>query len=257
MAVGALTDKVAVITGATGGIGAAIARRFAEEGAKLVLAGRNQARAAQLLEALRSSGATADFAIGDVRSEEFFDGLGESVRRRHGRIDILVLNAGAITFAPTCEITPEQFDEMLDVNVRAPWLGVRALHRVLADKASIVITGSVSASTHFPGETVYCMSKAALTPLVHGLAVELGGRGIRVNALCPGVIGGAGMSQDAIDASADPRSEVATNIANTPLRRLGTLEEVADAALYLASDRSAFITGTSLVLDGGLTVPRV
>lgn len=159
MAIGVLTDKVAVITGATGGIGAAIARRFAEESAKLVLAGRNQARAAQLLETLRSAGATADFAIGDVRSEQFFDGLGETVRRRHGRIDTLVLNAGAITFAPTCEITAEQFDEMMDVNVRAPWLSVRALHQVLADNASIVITSSVSASTHFPGETVYCMSE--------------------------------------------------------------------------------------------------
>jgi NAD(P)-dependent dehydrogenase (short-subunit alcohol dehydrogenase family) len=125
------------------------------------------------------------------------------------------------------------------------------------DNAAIVVTSSVSAFTHFPGETVYCMSKAALTPLVQGLAVELGARGISVNALCPGVIGEAGMSQDAIDASADPRSELAANVANTPLRRLGTLEDVADATLYLASDRAAFITGTMMVLDGGLTVPRI
>lgn len=257
MAVGKLRDKVTVITGATGGIGSAIARRFADEGAKLILAGRSQMRAATLLESLRANGATANFVIGDVRSEEFVDALRETVCREYGRIDILVLNAGAITFAPTWEITPTQFDEMMNVNVRAPWLCVRALHRLLSDNASIVVTGSVSATTHFPGETVYCMSKAALTPLVNGLAVELGERGIRVNALCPGVIGEAGMSQDAIDASSDPRQAVAANIANTPLRRLGSPDEVADAALYLASDRSAFITGTSLVLDGGLTVSRV
>jgi NAD(P)-dependent dehydrogenase (short-subunit alcohol dehydrogenase family) len=146
---------------------------------------------------------------------------------------------------------------MMDVNVRAPWLCVRALNSVLADRASIVATSSVSASTHFPGETVYCMSKAALTPFAHGLAVELGERGIRVNALCRGVIGGEGMSQDAINASSDPHTELAANIANTPLRRLGSLEEIADATVFLASDRSAFITGTNLVIDGGLTIPRI
>jgi NAD(P)-dependent dehydrogenase (short-subunit alcohol dehydrogenase family) len=257
MAVGSIAEKVAVITGATGGIGSAIAQRFAAEGAKLVLAGRNQSRAAALLESLRSAGATVDFVIGDIRSDACIEGLLQTVRCRYDHIDVLVLNAGAITFAPTCDITPDQFDEMMDVNVRAPWMCVRRFHELLADTASIVVTNSVSAFTHFPGETVYCMSKAALTPLVQGLAVELGHRGIRVNALCPGVIGEAGMSQNAIDASPDPHVELAANLANTPLRRLGTLEEVADAALYLASDRSAFITGTSLVLDGGLTVPRV
>jgi len=257
VAVKELAGRVAVITGATGGIGAAIARRFAEEGAKLVLAGRNQKRAATLMESLRTDGAAVDFVIGDIRSNAFIEGLSETVRRTHGHVDALVLNAGAITFALACDITPDQFDEMMDVNVRAPWLCVRALYSLLADRASIVVTSSVSASTHFPGETVYCMSKAALTPFVHGLAVELGERGIRVNALCPGVIGGEGMSQDAINASSDPRTELAANIANTPLRRLGSLEDIADATVFLASDRSAFITGTNLVIDGGLTIPRI
>lgn len=257
MALGAMDGKVAVITGATGGIGAAIARRFAHEGASLILVGRNQSRAAAVMEELLAVTAGVDVVICDIRSDVAVDALADRVRRRYGRIDTLVLNAGAITFAPTCDVTTDQYDEMMDVNVRAPWMCVRAMQSMLADGAAILFTSSVSATTHFPGETVYCMSKAALTPLVQGLSVELGARGIRVNAICPGVIGGAGMSQDAIDASENPAAELTANIANTPLARLGTLDEIAYAAAFLTSDRSSFITGTSLVIDGGLTVPRI
>jgi NAD(P)-dependent dehydrogenase (short-subunit alcohol dehydrogenase family) len=257
MAVGELAGKVAVITGATGGIGAAIARRFAREGTSLVLAGRSRDRADALAAELRAADATVDVVIGDIRTDACVDALTDLVSREYGRIDVLVLNAGAITFAPTCDITPEQYDEMMAVNVRAPWMCVRGMHSLLADGASIVVTSSVSATTHFPGETVYCMSKAALTPLVQGLAIELGQRGIRVNALCPGVIGEAGMSQDAMNSSADPAAEATANAVYTPLARLGALAEIADATVFLASDQSSFITGTSLVIDGGLTIPRI
>ncbi len=252
-----LSGKVAVVTGATAGIGRAVATRFGAEGATLLLCGRNRERADALLADLRESGVTADFLLGDIRSEDFVAELAEAVRERHGRIDSLVLNAGVISVGKLWEITPEQYDDMMDINVRAPWLCIRQMHHLLADKATVIATGSVSSFSIFPGEGVYCMTKAAIIQMVRTLALELADRRIRVNALCPGVIGGAGMSQDSFDATGDPAAEEAAASAITPLARVGTLAEVADGAVFLASDESSFMTGTSLLLDGGITIPRV
>lgn len=252
-----LNGKIAVITGATAGIGQAIASRFAAEGATLLLCGRNRERADSVLAELRASGANADFLLGDIRSEDFVAELGETVRARYGRIDSLVLNAGVISVGKLWETTPEQYDEMMEVNVRAPWLCVRQLHTLLADHATVIATGSVSSFSIFPGEGVYCMTKAAIIQMVRTLALELADRKIRVNALCPGVIGGGGMSQDSFDATDDPDGEADAAAAITPLGRVGTLQEVADGALFLASNESTFMTGTSLLLDGGIIIPRV
>src|ERR1700682_1892576 len=252
-----LAGKVAVITGATGGIGQAIARCFAAEGAELILAGRARERAQPLLAELRASGASAQFVLGDLRAYGVIEEIADTVRARHGRIDSLVLNAGVISLGRTCDITPPQFDEMMAVNVRAPWMCVRGLHDLLADQATVIATGSVSSFAIFAGESVYCMTKAAAIQMVRALALEFADRQIRVNALCPGVVGGGGMSQQIIDASADPAAELAHSNAATPLGRAGTLEEIAAGALFLASDESSFMTGSSLVLDGGIIIPRV
>ncbi|MGV9864070.1 SDR family NAD(P)-dependent oxidoreductase [Rhodococcus koreensis] len=254
---GSLVGKVAVITGATGGIGRAIAQRFGAEGASLLLAGRRRESAESLLAELSDAGVKADFVLGDICADGFIDELAESARSRYGRVDSLVLNAGTISWGRLCEITPDQYDEMMNVNVRAPWMCVRRMHSLLTDDASVIATGSVSSFAIFPGEGVYCMTKAAIIQMVRTLALELADRRIRVNALCPGVIGGKGMSQNAFDTSDDPESELASVIAATPLRRVGRLDEVAAGALFLASDESSFMTGNNLILDGGIIIPRV
>jgi NAD(P)-dependent dehydrogenase (short-subunit alcohol dehydrogenase family) len=251
-----LSGKVAVITGATGGIGQALARRFAAEGASLLLTGRNAQACRRLTEELRASGTVCHSSVGDLCDMSYIDGLADLVREEFGRVDVLMLNAGAISFAPTCEMTPAEFDEMMAINVRAPWLCVRALHTLLADGASIVATASVSSHVVFPGEGGYCMSKAAVIQLVRSLAVELAPR-VRVNALCPGIVGEAGMSFDSAMKSSSPQSELERNDSLTPLGRAAALEEIASAALYLASSDSSFITGQSLTVDGGVTIPRV
>lgn len=251
-----LNGKVAVITGATGGIGEALARRFAAEGASLLLTGRNTQACERLTEELRGHGAVCHAAVGDLRDESYIDGIADLARAEFGHIDVLMLNAGAISFAPTCEMTTADFDEMMAINIRAPWLCVRALNALLADGASIVATASVSAHVVFPGEAGYCMSKAAVIQLVRSLAVELAPR-VRVNALCPGIVGEAGMSFDSAMKSDSPQSELEHNDSLTPLGRAATLDEIASAALYLASNDSSFITGQSLTVDGGVTIPRV
>lgn len=252
-----LTGKIALITGATGGIGSAIAHRFANEGAKVVLTGRNADQGARLVRALQAHGGEADFVAADLRNDGDIESLGHYVRHRHGRVDSLVLNAGVITFGPTCDITPAEFDEMMAVNVRAPWMCARTFAPLLSDGAAVIITASVSSFTHFSGEGVYCMTKAALIPMAHALALEWAARGIRVNALCPGVVADAGMSHDAVVANADPAAEADRNNALTPLHRPAALDEIATGALYLASSDSSCMTGQHLILDGGLTVPRV
>lgn len=254
---GALEGKVAVVTGATGGIGAAIARRFGAEGASLVLGGRRREAADTLLAELEAAGVQADFVLGDLRSPEFIDELADRAVERYGRIDSLVLNAGVISWGATWDITEAQYDEMMDVNVKAPWRCIRRMHPVLADGATVIVLGSVSSFAIFPGEGVYCMTKAAVIQMVRSVALELADRRIRVNALCPGVIGGGGMSQDAFDSSADPESEVAGVMASTPLGRVGQLDEIAAGATFLASSESSFMTGNNLILDGGIIIPRV
>lgn len=251
------TGAVVVITGATGGIGRALAHRFAAEGATLVLTGRDTTAGDALAAELRRGGRSAEFLTADLRDDDHVRRLAEDVRHLHGRIDSLILNAGAITFGSTCEMDVADFDEMMAVNVRAPWLCVRALHNLLTDGATIVVTASVSSYVLFPGEGVYCMSKAALIPLVHVLALELAPRGIRVNALSPGIVGEAGISHQALTISSDPVAEQRRNDGMTPLGRTATMTEIADGAVFLAGRHSSFMTGQNLVLDGGLTIPRV
>lgn len=254
---GQLEGRTALITGATNGIGRAIAQRFAAEGAKLLLTGRNAERAQSLLDELQAAGTEAHFVLGDLRDEGFIDEIADAAVAHFGQLDIMALNAGVITYAPLAETTPDQYDEMMNVNVRAPWLCIRRMQALLADHASLMVTGSVSSFVVFPGEGVYCMTKAAVIQMVRTLALELADRKIRVNALCPGVIGGGGMTQESFDASADPAEEEAASAAMAPLGRVGTLSEIASGALFLASSESSFMTGNSLILDGGVTIPRV
>lgn len=249
-----LESKLALITGATRGIGRGIARKFAAEGARLILNGRDEQAGRLLVEELSATGSTVDFVGGSVLDPQTLSRIAERVAESGNVLDVMVLNAGSLTTGSIWETSEEAFDTMMAVNVRAPWMFAKRLYTLMPEGASIVMTASVSSFRPYPTEGAYCVSKAATLQLVKVLASEFAPRKIRVNALCPGFVGGEGMSQDLIDASADPSSAHDAFVAGTLLGRAGSVEEMADGALYLASSQSSYVTGTSLVLDGGLLI---
>jgi NAD(P)-dependent dehydrogenase (short-subunit alcohol dehydrogenase family) len=247
---GKLKDKVAVITGGTTGIGFATAKLFIDEGAKVVLTGTNPDR----LEAARSElGELADVVASDASSEEAVKALYETVVNKHGKIDVLFLNAGIARFSPWELHSVEDFDKQFAINVRGPWLAIKHAIPVLNDGASIIATTSVANKMGMPGASAYSATKAALQQLVRSAAAELSARGIRVNAVSPGpietpIFSKTGMAAEEVEQmAAGIQSQVA-------LGRFGSSEEVATAALFLASSDSSFVQGQEVVVDGGLTI---
>ncbi|WP_144953371.1 SDR family NAD(P)-dependent oxidoreductase [Pseudomonas oryzihabitans] len=235
-----LSAKVAVVIGGHGGIGGAIAERFATEGATVYASSRRtQARdvergAGRLLErSLDASDVTALAA--------FFD----SVRREAGRVDVLVVNAGLSEFAPLEAISEEHFDRTFALNVRALLFATQAATAIMPAGGTIVLIGSIAAAIGTPGYGVYGASKAAVRSCARTWANELAPRNIRVNVVAPGPTDTAMMAAT----SAEVREQLNRLI---PLGRMARVEEVASAALFLASDQSSFITGAELPVDGGM-----
>ena len=235
-----LSAKVAVVIGGHGGIGGAIAERFATEGATVYASSRRtQARdvergAGRLLErSLDASDVTALAA--------FFD----SVRREAGRVDVLVVNAGLSEFAPLEAINEEHFDRTFALNVRALLFATQAATAIMPDGGAIVLIGSIAAAIGTKGYGVYGASKAAVRSFARTWAHELAPRNIRVNVVAPGPTDTAMMAAT----SAEVREQLNTLI---PLGRMARVEEVASAALFLASEQSSFITGAELPVDGGM-----
>lgn len=251
-----LENKVCVVTGATAGLGAAIARRFAAEGALLIIHGRDEERGQAIVEELADApGGQPQLVIGDITTEEGNEALVERARDLYGRIDVLVLNAGVFGgFGRFWKHDVAEFNWLVDVNVKAPWLGARAAVPVMTDGGSIIVNTSVCAFVMYPDETLYSMSKAAATGLVKGMANDLGERGIRVNAIAPGPTTG-GMARNFYDEYDDPQAQEKRFSDAMALGRLGDPAEIAASTLFLASDDSTFVTGHSLLVDGG-TVTR-
>ena len=246
-----LKGKVAVITGGTTGIGFASAKRFVEEGATVILTGRNP----KTLESARSElGDGAQIIPSDASSEQDIKSLFEQVVKEHGKIDVLFLNAGIALFAPWEQHSVEDFDRQFAINVRGPWLAIKHGISALNDGASVIATTSVANQTGiFQGASAYSATKAALVQLVRSAAAELSPRGIRVNAVSPGpietpILGKFGLPPEQMEQMAAKfQSQVA-------LGRFGKSEEVANVALFLASDESSFVQGQEIVVDGGLTL---
>ncbi|WP_288492565.1 SDR family oxidoreductase [uncultured Pseudomonas sp.] len=235
-----LSAKVAVVIGGHGGIGGAIAERFATEGATVYASSRRtQARdvergAGRLLErSLDASDVTALAA--------FFD----RVRREAGRVDVLVVNAGLSEFAPLETLTAEHFDRTFALNVRALLFATQAATAIMPAGGTIVLIGPIAAAIGTPGYGVYGASKAAVRSFARTWANELAPRNIRVNVVAPGPTDTAMMAAT----SAEVREQLNRLI---PLGRMARVEEVASAALFLASDQSSFITGAELPVDGGM-----
>jgi len=251
-----LQGKVAVVTGATSGFGEAIAWLFAAEGAVLVLGGRRSDAGEALVAELSSHlGSNVRFVAGDVGNERDAEALAACAREEHRRIDVLVLNAG-IGYpgtGPFWEVPPEEFDLVFRTNVRGAWLCARAAAPLLGRGASVIVMASMSSFVVYPGETVYSASKGAVLQLARGMAGDFAPRGVRVNALCPGICE-TPLTRWFIDQADDPIVTEAEFEAFAPLGRMGTAEEIARAALFLATEDSSYCTGSSLLIDGGATI---
>ncbi|MDB5311093.1 MAG: dehydrogenase, short-chain alcohol dehydrogenase like protein [Gemmataceae bacterium] len=245
---GRLEGRIALITGGNSGIGLATAERFVNEGAAVVITGRRQA---ELDEAVRHIGKNVTAVRGDVSNLADLDRLYEAVRREHGRIDFLVANAGVPTWAPLGSITEADFDATFNTNVRGLLFTVQKALPLIADGGSIVLNASVSGSKGREGVSVYSATKAAVRSFARCWAADLRARRIRVNAVSPGSIDTPIFGNGALPP--ERADEFKANVAATvPLGRMGTPDEVAKAAVFLASDDSSYVTGIELFVDGGL-----
>jgi NAD(P)-dependent dehydrogenase (short-subunit alcohol dehydrogenase family) len=238
---GKLHGKIAVITGGTEGIGLATATLFAEEGAYVFITGRRQK---ELDEAVKTIGSNVSGVQGDVTKPSDLDRLYETVARAKGRIDIVFANAGVGEFASLGDISEEHFDKLFNTNVKGVLFTVQKALPLLNDGASIILTGSVAGIKGTPAFSVYGATKAAIRNFVRGWTMELKDRRIRSNVLSPGPIDTPLVKRQS--------AEVIEQIVSTiPAGRIGTSDEVAKAALFLASDDSSFVTGIELFVDGG------
>jgi NAD(P)-dependent dehydrogenase (short-subunit alcohol dehydrogenase family) len=251
----ALQDKVALVTGASSGIGFATARLFARQGAKLVLAARRQAELNALVDRIVTAGGDAVALAGDVRDEAYAQALVELATQRYGGLDIAFNNAGTLgELAPMPELTREQWQHTLDGNLTCAFLGAR--HQVPAmvkrGGGSLIFTSSfVGHTVGFPGMAAYAAAKAGLIALAQVTAAEFGAQRIRANALLPG---GTDTPMAApLLATPEARAGLSSLFA---LKRIASPDEIAQAALFLASDASSFVTGTALLADGGVSINR-
>ena len=242
---GKLEGKVAVVTGGNSGIGLATAKRFVAEGAFVFITGRRQA---QLEAAVKDLGNNAFGVQGDVASLADLDRLYAAVKATKGRIDILFANAGVAEIAPLGAITEEHFDRTFDTNVKGLLFTVQKALPLITDGGSVILNASIVASTGNPALSVYSATKAAVRSFARTWIHDLKERRIRVNAIRPGPIDTPGMDGLAQGAGEQLKASL---IAGVPLGRLGVPDEIARAAVFLASDDSSFVTGTELFVDGG------
>jgi 3-oxoacyl-[acyl-carrier protein] reductase len=247
---GSLADRIAVVTGSTRGIGLATARALAEAGAQVVVTGLDAGRTEQVAKELSAEyGIPAGSAAFDVSDHDAVSAAFKRIASEYGRIDILVANAGALEDALLGMITPALVSKMLATNVGGTIATVQAAARVMMRKKSgaIVVLASIVGERGSAGQTAYAASKAAVATVARSAAKELGPRGIRVNAVAPGLI-------DTDMIAHLPKDLVASRIENTALRRLGTPDDVARVIRFLVSDEARFVTGQVLGVDGGLVL---
>ncbi|MER0244333.1 glucose 1-dehydrogenase [Streptomyces sp. HSW2009] len=245
-----LAGKVALITGATGGLGTATAELFAREGARLVLTDIAEGPLHDLAERIGARGAEVVVARLDVSSAREWDEVITLVRDQFAALDVLVNLAGIVDWPGIEDTREEDWDRVVDVNQKGTWLGMRAAMPLLraSGNASVVNTSSVLGLVGSGAAAAYQASKGAVRLLSKTAAVEYARQGVRVNSVHPGVIV-TPMIQELLDEQGDQQPD----IQRTPMRRAGRADEIAPAILFLACDDSSFVTGSELVVDGGLT----
>jgi NAD(P)-dependent dehydrogenase (short-subunit alcohol dehydrogenase family) len=240
-----LSNKVALITGGTSGIGLETAKLFRNEGAHVIVVGADQAG---VDAASRELGSNVLALRADLRKPGELDKVFDEIRRRFGRLDILFANAGIGLAAPLEAVTEKQIDEQFAINVKGAFFAVQKAVPLLTEGGSVVLTTSFLNAVGMPGLSILSATKAAVRSLARSLGAELAPRGIRVNAVSPGPIstpfhGKLGLSNDA----------AAGIEAQVPLHRFGEPDEVSKMVLFLASEDASFMTGSEVVVDGGLT----
>jgi NAD(P)-dependent dehydrogenase (short-subunit alcohol dehydrogenase family) len=245
---GALDGKVAVITGGSSGIGLATAKRFVEEGAYVFVTARRQA---QLDKAVALIGKDVTAIQGDITSLDGPDRIAATVRAAKGTVDIIVSSAGITEQGSIDSLTPEHFDKVFNLNGRAPVFLVQKLLPLMTGGGSIILVSSAMHLMGISGHTVYAATKAALRSYTRTWAAEFKDRGIRVNTLSPGVT-----DTPMLDSQASGLGERDTVVnmyrSMVPLGRLARAEEIANAAVFLGSDQSSYVTGSDLMADGGI-----
>lgn len=242
-----LNGKTAVITGGASGIGLATAQAFVDAGATVILFSRNRA---QLEDAQRALGERASIVQGDVTKLEDLDRLYQEAAARHGKIDVVVANAGVAKFAPVASADEAHFDQLSNVNFKGAYFTVTKALPHLNDGASVVLTSSIVNQTGLPETSVYAATKAAVRSLARTFAAELAPRGIRVNVVSPGpietpIFEKTGLSSEQLEGFAEGAAE------RVALGRFGKPHEIAAPILFLASDAASFVTGADLQADGG------
>ncbi len=254
-----LTGKNALVTGGTSGIGEAISRRFAAEGAAVLIAGRDSERAAAIISDIESAGGNASFLPVDVRDEQSVKSLADGASHQFEHLDILVNNAGIIDFGSVIDMDVAAWDNLMNTNVRGVFLVSKYLIPQMLDTGdgrggSVINLSSNLGRVGSAGVAAYCTSKGAVSQLTRSMALDHIKDGVRVNAICPGTTDTPLVRAQGVDRT--PEEEQAARERYNlryPVGRQATADEIAEAALYLASDRSAFMVGSELMIDGGYT----
>jgi NAD(P)-dependent dehydrogenase (short-subunit alcohol dehydrogenase family) len=249
---GKLGGKVVIVTGSTRGMGKGIAERFAEEGAAVVVNGRNEGRGNEVVAGIRDAGGRAVFVKSDVSELEGNQLLVNVAIEKFGGVDIIVPNAGMLGIGSVTELSVETWHETVDTNLSAVFYLIKLSIPEMQKRGGgvILVNGSIGAWKEFPNHPAYCASKAALVALVKQVALDYGPM-IRANILCPGQVD-TPLLWESTQAFPNPEEVVAQVVEkHLVMKRLGTPEDIAKAALFLASDDASWITGAALVVDGG------
>ncbi len=246
---GKLNGKIAVVTGGNSGIGLATAKRFVAEGAEHVyITGRRQE---ELTAAVKSIGKNVTGVQGDVANLADLDRLYETVKKAHGRVDIVFANAGGGTFLPLGQITEEQYDRTFNANVKGLVFTVQKALPLMPATGSIVLNASIVSIKGMAAFSVYSATKAAVRNFARGWVMDLKGKGIRINVVSPGPIETPGV--DGLAKSEEEKQQIKAHLASqVPLGRMGQPDEIAKAVVFLASEDASFINGIELFVDGGM-----
>ncbi len=247
-----LVDRVALITGATSGIGRATALLFAREGARLTLTGRNDERGRQVAEEIRAAGGRATYLHSDVCREADCRAAVEQTISEYGRLDVLFNNAGVFFANSALDCSEEEWDAQVDTSLKGAFLMSKfALpHMIRQGRGSIIHNSSGWGIVGGDRAVAYCAAKGGLVLMAKAMAIDHGRQGIRVNCVCPGDVDTAMLPEDARNRGMEWQKYL-EGCANRPLGRIGTPDEIAKVVVFLASDESSFITGAAIVVDGG------
>ena len=247
-----LKGKVAIITGSTGGMGESAAYLFAKNGAKVVVTGRREEEGKRVVSKIKKSGGQAIYIKLDVSNEDSVKNMIQEAIKKYGKIDVLYNNAGVESQGLITNASEEEINKIFNINIKGVMYCAKHAIPHMKKDGSIINTASIAGLIGFPNLVIYGATKGAVVSLTRDLALDYAKEGIRVNCICPGIIW-TDMVKKYLDESPDKEAVKKQLTLSTPLGRIGTPEEVSELALFLASDKSSFITGAIIPIDGGYT----